>query len=31
MVLNELEAGLKHHSLINSEETRKHYRHLLPS
>jgi serine protein kinase len=29
MVLNELEAGLKHHSLINSEETRKHYRHLL--
>ena len=29
MVLNELEAGLKHHSLINSEELRKHYRHLL--
>jgi len=29
MVLNELEAGLKHHSLINSEEIRKHYRHLL--
>ncbi len=29
MVLNELEAGLKHHSLINSEETRKHYKHLL--
>ena len=29
MVLNELEAGLKHHSLINSDETRKHYRHLL--
>jgi serine protein kinase len=29
MVLNELESGLKHHSLINSEETRKHYRHLL--
>jgi serine protein kinase len=29
MVLNELEAGLKHHSLINSEETRKQYRHLL--
>ncbi len=29
MVLNELETGLKHHSLINSEETRKHYRHLL--
>src|SRR6516165_200860 len=29
MVLNELEAGLKHHSLINSEEMRKHYKHLL--
>jgi serine protein kinase len=29
MILNELEAGLKHHSLINSDETRKHYRHLL--
>ncbi len=29
MVLNELEAGLKHHSLINSEEIRKHYKHLL--
>jgi serine protein kinase len=29
MVLNELESGLKHHSLINSDETRKHYRHLL--
>ncbi len=29
MVINELETGLKHHSLINSEETRKHYRHLL--
>lgn len=29
MVLNELEAGLKHHSLINNEETRKHYKHLL--
>ena len=29
MVLNELEAGLKHHSLINSEEVRKHYKHLL--
>jgi serine protein kinase len=29
MVLNELENGLKHHSLINSDETRKHYRHLL--
>ncbi len=29
MVMNELEAGLKHHSLINSDETRKHYRHLL--
>src|SRR3982750_116967 len=29
MVLNELEAGLKHHSLINNEEVRKHYKHLL--
>ena len=29
MVLNELESGLKHHSLINSEETRKQYKHLL--
>jgi len=29
MVLNELEAGLKHHSLITSEETRQHYRNLL--
>ncbi len=29
MVLNELEMGLKHHSLINSEEVRKHYKHLL--
>jgi len=29
MVLNELESGLKHHSLINNEETRKHYKHLL--
>ena len=29
MVLNELEAGLKHHSLINSEDVRKHYKHLL--
>jgi serine protein kinase len=29
MVLNELESGLKHHSLINSEEVRKHYKHLL--
>ena len=29
MVLNELESGLKHHSLINSEEVKKHYRHLL--
>jgi serine protein kinase len=29
MVLNELEAGLKHHSLINSDELRKHYKHLL--
>jgi len=29
MVLNELEAGLKHHSLITSEETRQRYRELL--
>jgi serine protein kinase len=29
MVLNELESGLKHHSLITSEETRTHYRELL--
>ncbi len=29
MVLNELESGLKHHSLISSEEKRKHYRELL--
>ncbi len=29
MVLNELEAGLKHHSLINNEDVRKHYKHLL--
>lgn len=29
MVLNELEAGLKHHSLINSEETKNHFRELL--
>ncbi len=29
MVLNELEAGLKHHSLITSEETRERYRELL--
>ncbi len=29
MVLNELEAGLKHHSLINDEETRAHYRELI--
>src|SRR5438093_579523 len=29
MVLNELESGLKHHSLINSEETRNQYRELL--
>ena len=29
MVLNELEGGLKHHSLINHEDTRKHYKHLL--
>src|SRR5690606_17164082 len=29
MVLNELEAGLKHHSLINNEETKQEYRELL--
>ena len=29
MVLNELEAGLKHHSLITAEETRGRYRELL--
>ncbi len=29
MVLRELEEGLKHHSLINSEEQRKRYRELL--
>jgi serine protein kinase len=29
MVLNEIEAGLKHHTLITSEETRGHYRELL--
>ncbi len=29
MVLNELESGLKHHSLIPSEETRDHYRQLV--
>ena len=29
MVLNELEAGLKHHSLINDEETKQQYRDLL--
>jgi serine protein kinase len=29
MVLNELAAGLKHHSLITSEETRNHYKELL--
>jgi serine protein kinase len=29
MVLNELESGLKHHSLITSDEVRKHYKHLL--
>ncbi|MBX3425293.1 MAG: serine protein kinase [Pirellulales bacterium] len=29
MVLNELETGLKHHSLINSEETKGEYRELL--
>jgi serine protein kinase len=29
MVLNELESGLKHHSLINHEETKQEYRELL--
>ncbi len=29
MVLNELEAGLKHHSLITNEETKQEYRDLL--
>ncbi len=29
MVLNELEVGLDHHSLINDEETRKRYKELL--
>ncbi len=29
MVLNELESGLSHHSLISDEDTRKHYRSLL--
>ena len=29
MVLNELESGLKHHSLINDEETKQEYRDLL--
>ena len=29
MVMNELEAGLKHHSLINSDELRQRYRDLL--
>ena len=29
MVMNELESGLKHHSLINSEDEKKRYRELL--
>ncbi|MDP6931553.1 MAG: serine protein kinase [Myxococcota bacterium] len=29
MVMNELESGLNNHSLLNDEETRKHYRDLL--
>ena len=29
IILNELESGLKNHSLINNEETKKHYRELL--
>ena len=31
MVLNELEGGLDHHSLITSDEVRKRYRELLGS
>jgi len=29
MVMNELESGLKHHSLISSEDEKKHYKELL--
>ena len=29
MVLNELTEGLKHHSLIQNEELREHYRQLI--
>ncbi|MCY4380793.1 MAG: serine protein kinase [Proteobacteria bacterium] len=29
IILNEIESGLKNHSLINNEETKKHYRELL--
>ena len=29
MVLNEIEVGLNHHSLINDEETKKRYKELL--
>ena len=29
MVMNELENGLRHHSLITNEEQRQHYRELL--
>src|SRR5690606_2192747 len=29
MVMNELESGLRHHSLIGSEELREHYRQLI--
>lgn len=29
MVINELESGLKHHSLISNEDKKKHYRELL--
>lgn len=29
IILNELESGLKNHSLINDEDTKKHYRELL--
>ncbi|MCE9546089.1 MAG: serine protein kinase [Planctomycetia bacterium] len=29
MVINELESGLKHHTLLTSDETRNHYRELL--
>jgi serine protein kinase len=31
MVINELESGLSHHSLITDEELKKRYRELLAS